>query len=132
MRISDWSSDVCSSDLWPDLPTRDFTREALSHWSGCAGRPAPDVGEDRRRGQDQQYESSRDDHRETELEIADCAEDAAEEEERHQEGQDSELSQVCLDRRKPGSAFAVGELAELDPDVGDHARDMGEIGRAHV
>src|SRR3546814_1472904 len=36
MRISDWSSDVCSSDLWKDLPEE--VRFVILH--GTSGKPA--------------------------------------------------------------------------------------------
>src|SRR3546814_2208581 len=46
MRISDWSSDVCSSDLWPTTRTLLFcilVRAGLLAMSGVAPNAAPDI-----------------------------------------------------------------------------------------
>src|SRR3546814_17222893 len=46
MRISDWSSDVCSSDLWPTTRTLLFcilVRAGLLALSGVAPTAAPDI-----------------------------------------------------------------------------------------
>src|SRR3546814_7711936 len=41
MRISDWSSDVCSSDLIFDQPVHQFAPVAVAH--RCAGQAADDA-----------------------------------------------------------------------------------------
>src|SRR3546814_19838680 len=46
MRISDWSSDVCSSDLWPRTTSYRWRRCAIGTRRGCRNTwpPAPDRG----------------------------------------------------------------------------------------
>src|SRR3546814_3325758 len=39
MRISDWSSDVCSSDLWPQRPTNFFGKLGFDASGGDGGVP---------------------------------------------------------------------------------------------
>src|SRR3546814_18921273 len=55
MRISDWISDVCSSDLWPIRCQRKASRPSLRIWTtstsaACARRPPPKLPDATRQG----------------------------------------------------------------------------------
>src|SRR3546814_17524782 len=59
MRISDWSSDVCSSDLRCADPARVVGDEIRRHRCEHAGRAAPDAGDDEETADDEALRNAR-------------------------------------------------------------------------
>src|SRR3546814_2698543 len=56
MRISDWSSDVCSSDLSPSKPTKTGSKPtATSIWTNCASRRKPNYAKPHDQHHDRQF-----------------------------------------------------------------------------